>query len=69
MLMSKKTGASILEYARPSRGTQIINKITNRRLAVASIENEWSRTLAIFQPEITLKYCQGRARLAQTVFG
>ncbi|CDN17058.1 hypothetical protein RintRC_6739 [Richelia intracellularis] len=30
MLMSKKTGASILEYARPSRGTQIINKITNK---------------------------------------
>ena len=22
-----------------------------------------------FQPEITLKYCQGRARLPQTVFG
>ena len=22
-----------------------------------------------FQPEMTLKYCQGRARLAQTVFG
>ncbi|CDN13228.1 MAG: PAS domain S-box protein [Richelia sp.] len=29
-LDESKTGGSILEYARPSRGTQIINKITNK---------------------------------------
>ena len=42
------------------------SQIKDLRLAVSKINGVERRG---FQPEMTLKYCQGRARLAQTLFG